>query len=164
MPCTRLLNFQVRDGKLDLTVYMRSNDVIFGFSAVNVFNFTLIQEYIANILKIPVGKYYHVVNNFHYYEDFEKKVDEIINSEYINFENKLAPFYYSQDLSSLEEFDELILSLFEYEKGLRSGVIRYEAKFGNDLFDDWGKIFYRYHTNNNPEFINPYLNRLFYGM
>lgn len=71
IPCTRLLHF-VRNGmtgKLDLTVYMRSNDMLWGASAVNIFNFTFMQEYFSSILGMEIGNYYHIANNFHYYED-----------------------------------------------------------------------------------------------
>ena len=73
-PCSRSLQFMVVGGKLDLTLYMRSNDIVFGMSGVNVFNFTFMLEYIANILGVPVGKYYHISNNLHAYVEFMDKV------------------------------------------------------------------------------------------
>lgn len=59
-PCTRLLHFQKQPNKnrLNLTVYMRSNDFMWGASAVNLFNFTFIQEYFAQILNLEMGEYY----------------------------------------------------------------------------------------------------------
>ena len=50
-PCTRILHFMKHpsENKLNLTVYMRSNDILWGASAVNIFNFTLIQEYFAKL-------------------------------------------------------------------------------------------------------------------
>ena len=43
-PCTSNLHFYINTvGELDLIVHMRSNDLIWGLSAVNVFNFTFIQ-------------------------------------------------------------------------------------------------------------------------
>src|SRR5699024_613430 len=73
-PCTRLLHFQKQPNanKLNLTVYMRSNDFMWGASAVNIFNFTFILEYFAQILNLEIGDYYHIANNFHYYKEHEK--------------------------------------------------------------------------------------------
>lgn len=162
-PCTRLLNFQVRQGKLDLTTFMRSNDLLFGFSAINVFNFTLIQEYVANIIKVPVGKYYHVANNIHFYENMQPMIDCIIEDNKIDDDQNFFPFYYDQNIVSLEHFDSLLLGLFDYEKMLREGPHIVLIDFENDMFNDWGKVFYYHHTKKVVEFVNPYLNRLFYG-
>lgn len=37
---------------------MRSNDIIWGASAVNIFNYTFMQEYMATILGLGVGNYF----------------------------------------------------------------------------------------------------------
>lgn len=37
---------------------MRSNDIIGGASAVNIFNYTFMQEYMATILGLGVGNYF----------------------------------------------------------------------------------------------------------
>ena len=67
-PCTNLIHFMRRGGELDVCVYMRSNDSVWGFSGVNVTNFTLLQELVAYTLGWPVGRYWHVSFNLHLYE------------------------------------------------------------------------------------------------
>ena len=67
-PCTLALHFQRQGGKLDLTAMMRSNDLIWGFSGVNLVNFTLLLEAVAIMSDIPIGRYYHVASNLHVYE------------------------------------------------------------------------------------------------
>ena len=161
-PCTRSLMFAVRKGALDLTVTIRSNDLIWGFSAVNVFNFTMIQEVVAGILGIPVGKYYHMANNLHIYEDkfdLVKKISMLNAYEYIN-EDK---FYYEFSLRSLEEFDDNLLSLFNYIKGIEGGQKVRRSYSGNEFFEDMCRIFENYHFKEDITFINPFLNRLYYG-
>lgn len=69
IPCTNWLHFMVRDGALDLNVVMRSNDLMWGWSGVNVFNFTMMQELMACWLGVDVGVYYHMSDSFHLYED-----------------------------------------------------------------------------------------------
>lgn len=73
-PCTNWLHFTVADGALDLTVVMRSNDLFWGFSAVNVLNFTLLQQLVAACLGLDLGTYRHVANNLHVYERHFKAV------------------------------------------------------------------------------------------
>ena len=71
-PCTITLQFTIRDEKLNMHVYMRSNDIVWG-TPYDVFVFTTIQKVFANTLGIPVGKYYHTATSLHMYErDFEK--------------------------------------------------------------------------------------------
>ena len=163
-PCTRLLQFMMVDGKLNLTVYIRSNDLIWGFSAVNVFNFTFMQEYVASLLNVPVGKYYHVANNMHIYSDFldMTKAISLLNVEdYVTKE----PWYYDRMDISLEEFDDELFNLVEFETDLRRGYTitpEKPIKFNHDFFQDWAMVFYRYWYKDKVVFKNPYLNRLFY--
>lgn len=79
-PCTNYLHFMIRDGKLDLMVVMRSNDLFWGFSAINVFEWTFLQEIIAGVLVVEVGKYYHVVDSLHIYTNHVGKLVDIINA------------------------------------------------------------------------------------
>lgn len=71
-PCTTVLQFMVRGGKLDMQVYMRSNDVWRGL-AYDAFQFTQLQHSIATELQVPVGTYRHFAASLHIYQtDFEK--------------------------------------------------------------------------------------------
>lgn len=67
MPCTLTLQFFVRDGKLHLTVNMRSNDIWMGFP-YDCFQFCLLQNYLAMKLSYKVGTYTHIAGSLHLYE------------------------------------------------------------------------------------------------
>lgn len=67
MQCTIALQFIVRDGKLNTTVYMRSNDVYFGLPYDYIF-FISLATYIATRLELKVGTYTHVATSMHMYE------------------------------------------------------------------------------------------------
>lgn len=69
IPCNLVLDFKIRDGKLDLTVFNRSNDIHWGLFGANLAQFTFIQKFVAAALKVPVGVYYHVTNSLHVYLD-----------------------------------------------------------------------------------------------
>lgn len=55
------------DGRLNLTVYNRSNDMVWGAYGANAVHFSVLQEYIAAMVGVPVGCYWQVANNFHGY-------------------------------------------------------------------------------------------------
>lgn len=76
-PCTLNLCFYILNDKLNLSVIMRSNDYWYGLPN-DVFCFKKLQHYVAENLKIDVGKYYHFVVNLHIYENKIEKVKEII--------------------------------------------------------------------------------------
>jgi thymidylate synthase len=67
-PCTVLHQFRIRDNKLNMSVYMRSNDVWLG-AAYDFFQFTRVQIAMASILGIEPGKYAHHVGSLHIYEE-----------------------------------------------------------------------------------------------
>lgn len=73
VPCTVMLHFMRRPiDKLNLTVYMRSNDVWLGLP-YDVHNFTCIQIFVAVYLGLLVGTYTHVDGSLHAYEqDFAR--------------------------------------------------------------------------------------------
>lgn len=64
--CTVCLQFFIRDGKLYLTTYMRSNDLWMGFP-YDVFQFTSMQIMLAMQLGVEVGTYTHIAGSLHLY-------------------------------------------------------------------------------------------------
>lgn len=158
-PCTRLLHFQKQPNanKLNLTVYMRSNDFMWGASAVNIFNFTFIQEYFSHILNLGIGDYYHVANNFHYYENHENELRAISNVKTIND----IGFKYTKSFQNLSEFDKLTDKLRIEEEKLRHSKESKLVDFDDDFFNDWYKTFYVFNKKTRVEFLNPELQNIF---
>lgn len=157
-PCTRLLHFMKHPStnKLNLTVYMRSNDILWGASAVNIFNFTFMQEYFAKMLNLEVGEYYHIANNFHFYEDKGPIIESLAKVKHV----KDVSFNYQCSFSSLGEFDRLLGILGEEESKIRNDKRGVSVEFGDDFFDDWYKILKYFYTKEHAEFVNPVLNNL----
>lgn len=156
-PCTRSIQFMMVNGALNCTVYMRSNDLIYGLSGVNVFNWTWMQEYVANILNVPVGEYYHIVNNLHVYEKFVPKLRDFADIS----PTSLHSYVYQSQINSLSEFDKLTDELTSFEWAVWNGVSSEDIRFNNDMFDDWSNVFLQYKGHNLRSFHNPILNRIF---
>jgi thymidylate synthase len=66
VPCLQYVQFLIRDGKLDMFVLFRSEDILSAFGQ-NVYGLTSLQKYIANALQIPIGNYYHYIVSAHIY-------------------------------------------------------------------------------------------------
>lgn len=70
-PCNMILTFKLRNGKLDLTVFNRSNDLHWGVFGANLCQFATIQECMATWLGVGVGTYYQITDSLHIYlEDY----------------------------------------------------------------------------------------------
>lgn len=160
IPCTRLLHFlrNGMTGKLDLTVYMRSNDMLWGASAVNIFNFTFMQEYFSSILGMEIGNYYHIANNFHYYED-KRGMLETLDSIKDYYDE---PYVYCKKFSSLQEFDEQIKILSDEETKMRTSDYQYNPDLFVDSFlKDWYSVLFHKNHWSRPVIIkHPVLSKI----
>ena len=67
--CNTQLIFSIKNGCLYLMVNNRSNDFWWGYAGANAVHFTILQEFVAIALKIPIGTYYTISNNLHLYAD-----------------------------------------------------------------------------------------------
>ena len=67
-PCTYAVQFTIINDKLNMSVYMRSNDIWYGFCN-DQYQFSSLQKMIADRLSIEVGWYYHHAHNMHLYND-----------------------------------------------------------------------------------------------
>lgn len=65
--CNMSVVFRIRQGKLCITVYNRSNDMIWGAYGANVVQFSMLQEYVAAHLGLPLGEYTQITNSYHVY-------------------------------------------------------------------------------------------------
>lgn len=72
VPCTYAINFRIRQGQLDMTVHMRSQDAIFGmgndtpaFSFIHEMMYESLKEYYKELI---YGQYFHIADSFHIYE------------------------------------------------------------------------------------------------
>jgi len=66
-PCTVYLQFFIRNGKLNLSVHMRSNDIWMGVP-YDMFSFCFLQMKMAMELGVEIGEYTHYAGSLHMYE------------------------------------------------------------------------------------------------
>lgn len=73
-PCNLIATFRINPyGKLDMYVFNRSNDMIWGAYGANAVHFSVLQEVLASWIGVPIGIYEQISTNFHaYYNTLEK--------------------------------------------------------------------------------------------
>lgn len=73
VPCNLMAVFEVEKLKgteaLNMTVFNRSNDLVWGMLGANAVHFSFLQEYMARCIGVDVGRYHQVTNNLHAYAD-----------------------------------------------------------------------------------------------
>lgn len=104
--CTMFLQFYIRNKLLHLSVYMRSNDFIYGLPN-DIIAFVGLQKYIASRLGIGVGSYYHSATSMHVYSKDIHKLHMI-------YHGKHQPVDYDIDFVKLYDKADKIVEQIEY--------------------------------------------------
>jgi len=145
-PCTRSVQFMCdSEGKLNCYVHMRSNDILHGMSVINVAEFTFLQQIIAQVCGLPLGQYFHIANNFHYYDDLEDLVKNCLK-EKIEPIPEMSDFSYAQEQIELKDVDKAIDIMLAYEAQLLRGEdLTAKNPFFVDrrlqVFSDYAEVF-----------------------
>ena len=135
LPCNTIATLQRNvDGALDLTMFQRSGDVIWGVMGANAVHMSLMQEYVALMIGCPVGFYHQVVSNFHAYVEVFNKLDSI-RPDYANYDNPYAdglvsstPLFHGSILAADKRIDQL---LYDADHGLYRKPTLDEPFFNN---------------------------------
>lgn len=65
--CNLCAVFSISNDRLDMSVYNRSNDLVWGTLGANVVHFSFLLEYVALCLGLKVGKYHQISTDQHVY-------------------------------------------------------------------------------------------------
>lgn len=103
-PCTSLFKFSIRNNKLNMTTFMRSNDLFLG-SCIDWFNFCTIQCILADVIGVQVGAYYHVADSLHIYERDIPAIEKIIADSH-SYDNGIPTVDAGTGYTSLEQVYE----------------------------------------------------------
>ena len=109
IPCNICSMLKIRNGKLDWTQVMRSNDIVLGLP-YNLVQFTGLQEILAGWLGIEVGSYNHLSDSLHLYDKYETIAE-------VGYDNKVKTILNSDSLSiPKDDFDKISSDIFERMK------------------------------------------------
>lgn len=81
--CTYAINFSIANDTLDMTVHMRSNDVVYGFTN-DAFCFQQVFEFVYQLVStkhpgLRRGRYVHIADSMHVYEHHFSMLHKILN-------------------------------------------------------------------------------------
>lgn len=97
VPCNLNVVFgrtQSGNGALDMTVFNRSNDIVWGALGANAVHFSVLQEIMASLIGCPVGRYWQISTNMHgYLNTAEPLIEKLVSKAYPSNQAKLSDPY-----------------------------------------------------------------------
>jgi thymidylate synthase len=120
IPCNNWLHFLIRDGRLDLHVAIRSNDVWWGFSGINTFEWSVLHEAMAYWLSVEVGVQRYFISSLHLYErHFDSAQRVLAESDVREYpSDSVSPWS-----TAWPDLEQTLAQWFELEKRIREGQV-----------------------------------------
>lgn len=118
--CNNWLAFSKRDGVLDLDVAIRSNDLIWGWSNINQFEWSVLLEIVAAATDSKVGSIHYNVASLHVYERHFKKVGALAREQYSTLPEP-PRFKFQSNQDPVEELGDALDAFFAVEEMIRTG-------------------------------------------
>ena len=108
-PCHCFYQFYVAQGKLSLLMYQRSCDTFLGVP-FNIASYALLLMMIAQVTKLKVGEFIHVLGDTHIYRNHFKQVKEQLKREI----RKLPTMKINKKVKNIEDFQYADFTLENY--------------------------------------------------
>lgn len=153
IPCNNWIHFLPRDGKLYAHVAIRSNDLMWGWSGINHFEWAAIQHIVAGLVGMEQGALTFSISSLHLYEPHWDKAKSILNSWDVE-EERGKRFTVANDTfdpaaagHSVSGLDALVGQWFEVEALIRSNGPSKQVEYTIGRFPDammrgWLRVLY----------------------
>lgn len=138
--CTNAIMFRIRDNKLNMTVQMRSNDIVRGL-CYDMPIFSMIMEMMLVDLRgynhlsdLQMGIYHHTSSSFHIYERHWPMMDEILDA----YDKQLD--YQVMNVPRIKSVDEVIYLQHGYPINMKRALVIKKYVSGwpfSDLLLEW---------------------------
>jgi len=136
-PCTMFVQFMHRGPNLNCFVRMRSNDIMLGCFNVNFFEWTMLQQLIANELNCSPGSYHVNAVSMHIYDNWVKKLPLILENQLpIDIYSIVEPYRLTTKWSTLKKY---LPEFMMFEQDLRktpltnASLSSLDGKFTEDM-------------------------------
>lgn len=146
IPCNDWLHFISRHGQLDLHVSIRSNDIVWGWSGVNQFEWSVLLEVVAGLVGLNVGALHFSTTSLHIYEHHWVKGHRIFEHAYSTVPRMPAapsPRFDAELVGhNLDNLDTLLQQWFHAEKVIRHGEDADELveSFTEPMLQSWLRV------------------------
>lgn len=130
IPCNDFIAFTNRLGRLDAHVFVRSNDLIWGWSGINAFEWSVLLELVAHLVGVEPGSLHFSIASLHVYAPHWERARSLAN-EIPTFPSD--PVRLCMRERTIDEWDVLAEQWFRIEERIRED--------GPAKADEWVKNF-----------------------
>jgi thymidylate synthase len=157
IPCNDFLHFLSRDGYLNLHIFVRSNDAMWGWSGINVFEWSSLLEIVAGMTGLNVGALHFSVSSFHLYEQHWEKAEQIAADDYATGWLKPSPRFDPTSVDDGDSLHALTHMWFIAEQAIREGSTlarNYVEDFPEPMMQSWLRVI-QWWWSGDPEYLAP---------
>ena len=146
IPCNNWIHFLPRDGKLHLHVATRSNDLMWGWSGINAFEWSALLEVVAALTGFPMGELHFSISSLHLYNRHFNKAERIMALGNESPQPLLSadPYMSMEGVKwaddAVDNFDMLVDRWFEIEELIRTRSVNARASiedFPEPMLRSW---------------------------
>jgi len=152
IPCNNWVHFIPRDGVLHAHVAIRSNDLMWGWSGINAFEWTTLLTIVAGLTELQRGSITFSISSLHLYQKHWGKASDIVSESAgaSPLEHVVAnPEFFFE--GSLSDFDDLVHDWFRVEAMIREGkgfVDNLINGFPEPMLRSWLIVLQSWHRGN----------------
>jgi thymidylate synthase len=139
-PCNLVATFRIQPNTkvLDMTVFNRSNDLVWGCCGANAVHFPIMQEYIASMVGVEMGRYWQISTNLHFYQEHLDMLSKRVHQTPRNnlFVALKSPDEYEQTQPLIEYpelFDKELRDTMQWIEELHEGKEVYNGDISNSF-------------------------------
>lgn len=118
IPCNNWLHFTSRLGYVDLHVAIRSNDLMWGWSGINMFEWSTLLEVVARLSGLNVGHLHFSITSLHLYDKHWRRASQIASEQVGSL---LTNVDFQIQEKTVVYFDQLVNHWFSLEQNIREG-------------------------------------------
>jgi len=134
IPCNNWINCFLRNDKLSMNIAVRSNDLFWGFSGIDFFEWSFLFEILAFWLKAKSEKMTYLIGSLHFYERHFETSKKIITN--MNFRSAYDLGFSCPSFSTnFEGFDAEIKKVLELERLLEREKTKSISDFNGEILD-----------------------------
>lgn len=157
VPCNNWIHWLIRDNTLHMNVAQRSSDIMWGFSGINYFEWSVLHQLMASWTGSRVGRLTYFISSLHIYEPHWDKANIILRDASINYQD-----YPSCTLDETSfKFDTAMLTLgaiFMHEENYRNFKFEHSLQCSDDLLRNFSqtlKIYWMLKHGSSEEELAP---------
>lgn len=155
-PCNTAVACKIRDGVLNIHVFNRSNDFIWGLAGANATQFSMLQEYMAAHIGVNVGVYHQTTDSMHVYTENPQwevlKMTSLVQLD--PYEQDVRPYPLRSMGETMEQWDEDLFHFFySVDNGKPVVGDQYETKYFKSVVTPMWQSLNAYKAKNKAEAV-----------